>query len=348
MLLILSSIVFSQEKIVEGHVFDNTTKKPLDYVYLLDEENKILTLTDENGYFRFQVRQNSTSNIKLHKYGYRDTILDANSDLDTLRLRTKSIQLDEVVVNNVNKRFKYLLYYFKTYEFKNETKRRYLDGILQIEHDTKKNKVDYKVIEYRSFANDSMIKNEKGGIISIQHEGTGYPAYTLMSIYELIKKYGDFELDKIQDDTFQITAKSGISVGKINTSPQNKEISATLTHYNDFGKINRKLRASAKVLFKIEEEKYLEEDNYNTLEYRALLKKSLFKKGSEDNFSIYETHSKIYLIDYEYDNPFYKNSVQIKRDQSNFSTEFWKNSSVKKNIDLKLYEKLNMRENKAK
>src|SRR6056297_2964998 len=126
MLLSISSIIFSQEKRIKGQVFNHSNNEAIDYVYILDSNDKVLSITDENGYFKFNEHKLNETNFKLHKYGYKDTIINSHTSLDSIKMSSQLYDLDEVVIDgDVNKRYKYMLYFFKTYDFKNDEKRRY-------------------------------------------------------------------------------------------------------------------------------------------------------------------------------------------------------------------------------
>jgi hypothetical protein len=325
--LMISAIVYSQKKELSGVIIDSKTKKSIDYVYLLDSLNKVVSVTDEFGNFNFNTNFDKNQNLKVFKYGFLEKNISVNKINDTIYLDPKIIELDEIVLSSLKKnKSTYYKFYFRSYGFKNGIKRRYIDGIVQFEFNKKKSKINSKILEYRSFANEEMLKSEKKGIIRLQYEGTGIPSFKLMSILEMIKEYKDYDLAKNENS---YTIFNGMDkVGKIFVNNDwSKETTATIIEKNELGKIAKKLGASGKVLFKSEEEHYNPTDNYNSLSYRKIIEKTLFKRKKDKDFSTYESHSEIFLLKSQ-NEPFQEDEVKFKRNKSNYKTKYWINNKI--------------------
>ena len=344
MALLISAIVYSQESEFSGKIIDRKTNKPIDYVYLLDSLNKVISVTDELGFFKFKLK--NKIKLKFFKYGYTENNVLIQDLKDTIYLNPKTIILDEIILSSPKKNSStFYKFYFRTYDFKNEIKRRYLDGIVQFEFNKKKNKVEPKILEYRSFANQKILEIEKKGIIRLQYEGTGIPSFKLMSILEMIKEFKDYDISK-NESGYNIYDKLN-KVGTIFVNDDwTKEKRATIIEKNEFEKIAKKMGASGRVLFKAEEEHYNSSDNYNSLSYRKIIEKTLFKRKKEKEFSTYESHSEIFLIESRKEE-FQKGKVKLKRDKSNYKTKFWINNKVvSKNLEKTFYDNLKELENK--
>lgn len=344
MALFISAIVNSQESIVSGKVIDAKTNKPIDYVYVLDSLNKVVSITDEFGFFKFKKQYNK--NLKFFKYGYFEKNKLINEIKDTIFLDPKVIVLDEIVLSSPKKNSStYYKFYFRTFDFKNDKKRRYIDGIVQFEFNKKKNKVEPKILEYRSFANQKILKSEKKGIVRLQYEGTSIPSFKLLSILEMIEKFKDYDISKEENGYTVYNAMNKIGTIFVNDD-WTKEKRATIIEKNELGKIGKRLGASGKILFKSEEEHYNPFDDYNSISYRKIIKKAIFKRKKEKEFSTYESHSEIFLIESQKE-PFQKDDVKLKRDKSNYRTKFWINNKViSGNLEKTFYDNLKELENK--
>jgi hypothetical protein len=335
MALLISAIVYSQESEFTGKIIDEKTNKTIDYVYILDSLNKVISVTDEFGFFKFK-NSDSIKNLKIFKYGYSEKKILKKNLKDTIYLNPKIIVLDEVVLSSPKKNIStFYKFYFRTYDFKNEIKRRYIDGIVQFEYNKKKNKVEPKILEYRSFSNEKIMESEAKGIIRLQYEGTGIPSFKLRSILEMIKEFKDYDISK-EESGYTIFDKLN-KVGTIFVNDDwTKEKRATIIEKNELGKIAKKMGASGKVLFKAEEEHYNSNDNYNSLSYRKIIEKTLFKRKREKEFSTYETNSEIFLLESKKE-PFQEDDVKLKRDKSNYKTKYWLENKIISEINDKIF-----------
>ncbi len=335
MALLINAIVYSQINEFSGKIIDKKTNRTIDYVYFLDSLNKVISVSDEYGLFKFN-NESSIKKLKIFKYGYSEKYISIKDLKDTIYLNPKVIVLDEIVLSSPKKNIStFYKFYFRTYDFKNGVKRRYLDGIVQFEYNKKKNKVEPKILEYRSFASEEIMESENKGIIRLQYEGTGIPSFKLRSILEMIKEFKDYDISK-EEYGYTIFDKLN-KVGTIFVNDDwSKEKRATLIEKNELGKIAKKMGASGKVIFKSEEEHYNPDDYYNSLSYRKIIEKTLFKRKKDKEFSTYETNSEIFLLESK-KVPFQEKEVKLKRDKSNYKTKYWLENKIISEINEKTF-----------
>ena len=104
--ILVSSGALAQDKyhfVLEGKVIDYDSKQPLKNVRIIKKKTKIGTVTDENGYFRFNTT-NTNFTIQLSFVGYipqtRDIDLSRRDTSIVIELKLKAnVELDSVVIN---------------------------------------------------------------------------------------------------------------------------------------------------------------------------------------------------------------------------------------------------------
>lgn len=333
-------VVFEQE-IFRGNIADKNTRNPIEFVYVLDSLNRVVSVSDNSGDFEIS-KDLSNTKLTFSKYGYLKKTLTVDSIKDTIYLSPEILALEEVVLTqNKKSHITYYKYYFRTYDFKNSNRRRYIDGIVQYEYNKKKGRVKDQVLEYRSFGDKTLIEAERKGAVVVQHEGTGYLSFSLMSILEQNRAFQDYELVKTKNG-FDILNKVG-KVGQIITTPDfSKEISASILKENNLGKFKKVLGSSSRILLHASEEHYDPRDNYNTVSYLKTIKQTEFKRKVDSLFSTYESYSELFLLDTQ-NEPFQEKGVKLKRSESNYKSAFWINSigisdSIQKSFHLGLEE----------
>ena len=91
--------LFSQNYIL-GQIFDSKTKEPLVGAYIIDDNSKNVSITNENGEFKLNVLS-YPSKIKISFIGYEKTeVIIINSDSKEIFLNPIVYQLDEVTFSS--------------------------------------------------------------------------------------------------------------------------------------------------------------------------------------------------------------------------------------------------------
>lgn len=332
--LVFSTASFSQLENRKVVVLDKEDKKPIEFAYIVDNYGIVQSISNHNGESNLLIdisNELKNSPFTIFRYGYQEYKFRYNIKLDTILLSPKIEILDEVVITPSNNNIIYYKYYFKTYDTKNGVIRRYIDGIVEYEVNRKKNKVNRKVLQYRSMVNDTIISNEKRGFIQVTYEGTSIPYYKLMSIYDFNKKYNEYTMTPLTEEGNELAIKdmrTGKNLGKIYLTYEGKEKSGYLLEENTSLKTRKAYGSEGQVLLRLEEEHY-ETENHYFLKNRQIVKKSLFRqKSKKEKFSEYISLSKlIFLESYGKSND---KSVKFKRDFSNYRQEFWNDNEYVK------------------
>ena len=100
--LIFPLLVFSQERIVEGVVFDKETNQPIPYVNISINESFYGTSSDYDGSYILLIKDKDlNSQIKLSSLGYKDTTMVVSTfyKLNKIELTPSIEELEEVVIN---------------------------------------------------------------------------------------------------------------------------------------------------------------------------------------------------------------------------------------------------------
>lgn len=100
--LILPILVFSQEKIAEGTIVDNSTDEPIPYVNISIIESLYGTSSDDDGTYILLINNNDfDKDIKLSSLGYKDTTMTVSTFYKTNKIRLTPLveELEEVVIN---------------------------------------------------------------------------------------------------------------------------------------------------------------------------------------------------------------------------------------------------------
>ncbi|MCB9211479.1 MAG: TonB-dependent receptor [Ignavibacteriales bacterium] len=99
--LLSSSFALAQITSIEGYVINSQTKEPLVYANISIDEGGLGTSTDENGYFKLDVRDASKS-IIVSYIGFKSDIIDISEYLRTkqevIELYPKGLMLQEVEI----------------------------------------------------------------------------------------------------------------------------------------------------------------------------------------------------------------------------------------------------------
>lgn len=327
--LLNSGISISQEEDNRKiFIVDKNNKQPIEYAHVVDDKGRIMSISDKNGGLEIPIN-NQDKNVnffKIFRYGYEKFIFDSNEKIDTIRLSQKIENLNEVIITPSKNDIVFLKYYFKTYDTKDGTVRRYIDGIVEYEINEEKNNIDRKILEYRSMQNDTMIANEERWFVQITYEGTTIPNYKLMSIYDFNKKYNDYEIvesEKATNNLIIKDSKTSKEIGKIYIDDDGREKSAYLLEENYSSETKKAVSSEGKVVLKLEEEHYENLNDYY-LKDRQIIKKSLFRqKRKKEDFAEYISFSKLIFIEKSVESK--EKGVKFRRSSSNYTNEFWKN-----------------------
>jgi hypothetical protein len=94
-----NQIAVSKPRRICGYVYDNVTNGALPFVNAIIN-SKLYTITDENGFFSFENPRNNSEKITINILGYqsKEVILFANNDCASIKLKSTSSELDEVII----------------------------------------------------------------------------------------------------------------------------------------------------------------------------------------------------------------------------------------------------------
>ncbi|WP_299156975.1 hypothetical protein [uncultured Christiangramia sp.] len=309
-------------------IVDKSNNQPIEYAHVVDEKGRIISISDNNGGLEIPIdKQDKNANFfNVYRYGYEKFIFNSNEKIDTISLSQKIENLNEVVIIPSKNDIVFLKYYFKTYDTKNGTIRRYIDGIVEYEINKEKNSIDRKILEYRSLQNDTMISKEESWFVQVTLEGTTIPNYKLRSIYDFNKKYNDYKIvqsDKEINNLIIKDPKTSKEIGKIYIDDDGREKSAYLLEENYSSETRKAYGSEGKVVLRLEEEHYVNLNDYY-LKDRQIIKKSLFRqKRKKEDFAEYISFSKLIFIESSLESK--EKGVKFRRSSSNYTNEFWKN-----------------------
>ncbi|MCK5907058.1 MAG: carboxypeptidase-like regulatory domain-containing protein, partial [Flavobacteriales bacterium] len=89
--------VYSQE-IITGRIIDPETNESIEYVNVIIDGTHIGTVTDEEGYFRFDTNNTGTGFLNISFIGYETIKIKISDSNDNILLSPDASVLDEVVV----------------------------------------------------------------------------------------------------------------------------------------------------------------------------------------------------------------------------------------------------------
>ncbi len=341
--LVFSTVIFSQNVNKQIIIADSIDNEAVEFSYITDSEGVIYGVSNSIGEVKIKLDKNNLDKeLYVIRSGYKKHSFRVGRLKDTIFLQPNIEHIKEVTVTAEKGGTIYYKYYFKTYDTQNDTIRRYIDGIVEYAVNKKKSSVKQKILEYRSFINKKVFKDEKLKFIEISYEGTGVLNYKLMSIYDISKLYNDYILTSLNRGSFKIKDRGGEEIGKIYLDNTGKEKSAYLLEVNNSDKTKKFLGSEGKILFELEEEHFSNttDDKYY-LSKRRFVQKALFSpKSKKGSFSTYMAFSELFFLG-TYNSSKYK-GVKFRRDNSNYHDKFWTNNEYiavsKPLVNLKMLE----------
>jgi len=99
--ILLACSLTSYNQIIKGYVFDKETKKPVTYATVFFNGTSVATYTDENGFFRLDIKKNISMPLTVSALGYySETINDFSPGKDLqVYIMPKLFEVDEVNIS---------------------------------------------------------------------------------------------------------------------------------------------------------------------------------------------------------------------------------------------------------
>ena len=156
LLFSVESHVYSQVKIL-----DTLSSAPIVGVNIYSDQGLLLGTSAINGKID-SLKEILATQVYIQHIAYENKELDFQrlKKSDTIYLRPRTIQLEEISVQNRNQ-YDYVVLkgYFRTHDLFNNKSRYFYDGIIEyyIPLNNKKKKVQHKLLSYRLFANQQSV-----------------------------------------------------------------------------------------------------------------------------------------------------------------------------------------------
>ena len=99
LILLIQANVSGQ--IIEGRIIDSKTNKPLEYVSIGIINTTFGTITDINGYFKFEAKVEELSIVRISMIGYeaqKFTVKDLRNNKNDIKLKKITIELTEIII----------------------------------------------------------------------------------------------------------------------------------------------------------------------------------------------------------------------------------------------------------
>ena len=94
-------------QIIEGRIIDSKTSEPLEYVSIGIINTNFGTITDTNGYFKFEAKVDELSIVRISMIGYEPqkfTVKDLRNNKNEIKLNETTIELAEIIIKPTKER----------------------------------------------------------------------------------------------------------------------------------------------------------------------------------------------------------------------------------------------------
>lgn len=351
LLLFISFSAFGQIVLL-----DNENKTPVAFAHVISGSGNLIATSNFDGVIKLDT---------INKYDNRSLIIQhisyENLELiegemyrrDTVFMSKKMFVLPDVIVKSGKIDVLVLKGYFRSYELDNNIHKFYTDGIVEYFIPVAKEKiVKMRLVEYRSYRNNTLIQKEKQRTNTVVMRLAGVPRIGDNSIINAIKK--DYDIKSVSKNYIEITKDTAV-VGTIKRDLEDNTI-----HLNiDFIAPNE---SESKTLFnytsiitnneltEIYPDYGLSELSLKDLLRRKKHRKIFFKHKNDNDFEKLEGVDELYIFDKYYinKNEFRKitSSSYAFPESSSYSIEYWKDLSqynipaTNKNMESSIEEKM--------
>lgn len=319
-------------------LLDSQNKSVIVFAHIVSETGKLLGTSDINGIINLNEIKKSKSKvftIQHISYENLEILFDTLLDKKSILLKSKTNSLPSFTINSKTPDYLVLKAFFRSYQTENGVPKYFMDGLIEYYiPKSKSKKVKRRVIEYRSFKNEKLIKKEKerSSMMILDIVGLPYLSQSIV-VDDFNKKYA------IQDSiNIQLIKREGVLAGVIKKDKKKK-----ITHLNINILVPEKERI-AKIFGYTQRmvRHVISEDYYNQsgdsifkddLISRNVSRKFLFKHKKEEKFKEVNGIMEFYVLGKEY---MTKNkvkkvnfSIYKGKESSNYATEYWKDIEIK-------------------
>ena len=94
-------------QIIEGRIIDSKTNEPLEYVSIGIINTNFGSITDTNGYFKFEAKVEELSIVRISMIGYEPqkfTVKDLRNNKNEIKLNETTIELAEIIIKPTKER----------------------------------------------------------------------------------------------------------------------------------------------------------------------------------------------------------------------------------------------------
>lgn len=333
-LFFATTLCFSQIQLL-----DKLSNEPIPFAHIISPGGMLVSTSDINGVFA----KSDLLNIKgsgifiIQHISYNNTTVNSDTLLKAKKLymQTRENALNEVTV--INKKADYLVLkgYFQSYQLDNNTPKYYADGIVEYYIPVDKgNSLKFRLIECRSYKNETMIEAEKKRTTTVSMVVAGVPYIESKSLLEdLDKKCKIKTINNEKVIMVDTSIVGGIARNStLNTTqvfidlvaPQ-KEISHSLFNYT-----SRNMKQFMTENYASTNDSSLSKSD---LESRIEYRKFFFKHKKEDDWSQIDVFSEFYVFERYFISKSEMRDIDTDNffgmAKSKFTYNYWEDKSLK-------------------
>jgi len=168
---------FSQIKII-----DNRSGEPIAFVYIIVESGKLAATSNLEGDVLLSDIENSTENknssILLQHVAYNNLYLtlDDLKKKSTIKMTERVVPLNEVTIRP-QKKYAYIVLkgYYRSYQLDNSIPKYFTDGVVEYYLPLRGNNFKYRLLEFRSYRNQSLLDQQKLRTTTVTMKLAGVP-----------------------------------------------------------------------------------------------------------------------------------------------------------------------------
>ena len=194
-------------------ILDKKDRSPIPFVHFLSTKGNLIATSNLEGIVVFnENHDNDTISVQHLSYHKLKTSIGNLKIKDTIFLEEKVNLLSEVIIKPRNNRSVIVLKgYFRSYEINDNTPKFYTDGI--VEYYIKRNNVKMKLLDYRAYENEELVKREKQRTNMVVMRLATVPRINHNTIRDAIKTK-KYTIENVAADIMEIRKESSV-VGTI-------------------------------------------------------------------------------------------------------------------------------------
>lgn len=323
-------------------LLDIENRTPVSFAHVVDENGSLISTSNLDGHVKFDsvfTNNNKTYILQHVSYVNKEITCNEMNSIDTIFMFKTSYPLSEVVVSNMQKEVIVLKSYYRSYELDNGIPKYYTDGIIEyyiplenyIFPLKKRKKVKMKLLKYRSFRNNDLIKKEKERAFMVVMNLAGIPRIESGSILKTIEK--GYETEILTKNLSNIN-KDTATVGRIKKDTTVNTIMLSLDFIAPSKEKTNTLFNYTSKIFKNEVTEIYPNADISSLTLKDLLRwekyrKIHFKHKADKEFINLEGINELYIFDRSYIKKSEYRKINSDSyafpESSSYSTDYWKN-----------------------